>query len=73
MVNKVDSKTLGHKNSIPLEPYIKWVKSRAQNLMMPYEDILHIIVEPIAEGDVPYIIPHPDMLTTLGELQRSWI
>ena len=25
MVNKVDSKTLGHKNSIPLEPYLKWV------------------------------------------------
>ena len=25
MVNKVDSKTLGHKNSIPMEPYLKWV------------------------------------------------
>ena len=25
MLNKVDSKTLGHKNSIPLEPYLKWV------------------------------------------------
>ena len=25
MVNKVDSETLGHKNSIPLEPYLKWV------------------------------------------------
>ena len=22
MVNKIDSKTLGHKNSIPLEPYL---------------------------------------------------
>ena len=28
MVNKVDSKTLGHKNSIPLEPYLKWVRDR---------------------------------------------
>ena len=25
MLNKVDSKTLGNKNSIPLEPYLKWV------------------------------------------------
>ena len=25
MVNRVDSKTLGHKNSIPLEPYLRWV------------------------------------------------
>ena len=25
MVNKVDKKNLGHNNSIPLEPYIKWV------------------------------------------------
>ena len=29
MVNKVDSKTLGHNNSIPLEPYLKWVRARA--------------------------------------------
>ena len=25
MVNNLDSKTLGHKNSIPLEPYLRWV------------------------------------------------
>ncbi|CAI8585698.1 unnamed protein product [Vicia faba] len=29
MVNKVDSKILGHKNSIPLDPYLKWVRARA--------------------------------------------
>ena len=29
MPKKVDSKTLGHKNSIPLEPYLKWVRTRA--------------------------------------------
>ena len=29
MLNKVDSKTLGHKNSIPLESYLKWVRTRA--------------------------------------------
>ena len=73
MVNKVDRKTLGHKNSIPLEPYLKWVRDSAQNLMMPYEAILPIIMEPIFDGDVPYTILHPDMPTTLKELQRSWI
>ena len=56
MVNKVDSKTLGHNNSIPLEPYLKWLRDRAQNLMMPYEAILPIIMEPISEGGVPYTI-----------------
>ena len=70
-MNKVDSKTLGHKNSITLEPYLKWVRACAQNLMMPYEAILPIIMEPITEGDVPYTILHPDMPTTLEELQRS--
>ena len=53
MGKKVDGKTLGHKNSIPLEPYLKWVRAHAQNLMMPYEAILPIIMEPIVEGDVP--------------------
>ena len=73
MVNKVDSKTLGHKNSIPLEPYLNWVQARAQNLMMPYESILPIIMEPIVEGDVPCTNFHLDMPTTLEELQRYWI
>ena len=41
--------------------------------MMPAEAILPIIMESIAEGNVPYIILHPDMPTTLEELQRSWI
>ena len=70
MVKKVDSKTLGHKNSIPLEPYLNWVQARAQNLMMPYLAILPIIVEPIVKGDIPYTILHPDMPTSLEELQR---
>ena len=68
MVNKVDSKTLGHKNSIPLDPYTKWVRVRAQKLMMSYPTILPIIVEPITEGDVPYTVLHPDMPTDLEEL-----
>ena len=39
MLNKVDSKTLGHKNSISLKPYLKWVRTRAQSLLMPYPSI----------------------------------
>ena len=73
MVNEVDSNNLGHKNSIPLDPYLKWVRACAQNLMMPYPTILPIIVEPIAEGDIPYMILHPNMPIDLKELQISWI
>ena len=73
MVNKVDSKTLGHKNSIPLEPYLKWVRNHAQSLVMPDPTIRPIIMEPVAEGDTPYTILHPDMPTDFKELQRSWI
>ena len=73
MLNKVDSKTLGHKNSIPLEPYLKWVRTRGQILMMPYPSILPVIVEPVMEGDVPYTILHPDMPTSLEDLQRDWL
>ena len=73
MLNKIDSKTLGHKNSIPLEPYLKWVRARAQSRMMPYPSILPVIIEPVMEGDVPYTILHPDMPTSLEDLQRDWI
>ena len=73
MLNKVDSKTLGHKNSIPLEPYLKWVRTRTQSLMMPYPYILPVIKEPVMEGEVPYTLLHPDMPTSLEDLQRSWI
>ena len=71
MVRKFDSKNLGHKNSIPLEPYLKWVQARAQSLIMSYSSILPIVVEPVAEGDVPHTILHPNMPTNLKELQRS--
>ena len=65
MVNKVDSRTLGHKNSIPLEPYLRWVRARAQSLLMAYPSILPVIIEPVIEGDVPYTVLHPDMATSL--------
>ena len=73
MVNKVDSRTLGHKISIPLEPYLSWVWACAQSLTMPYPSILPIIIEPVVEGDVPYTIFHPNMPTSLKYLQRDWI
>ena len=73
MLDKVDSKTLGHKNSIPLEPYLKWVRAHSQSLIMPYLSILRVIIKPVMEGDVPYIILHPDMPTYLADLQRYWI
>ena len=71
MVNKVDRKNLGHKNSIPLEPYLKWLRAHVQNLMMPYVAILPIIVEPITDRDIPYTMLHPAMPTNLEELQSS--
>ena len=73
MVRRVDSKTFVHKNCIPLEPYLKWLRARAQSLMMPYPTIIPIVVEPIVEGDIPFTILHPDVPTDLEELQRSWI
>ena len=73
MPNKVDNQTLGHKNSIPLEPYLRWVRIRAQSLMMPYPSILPVIIEPVKEGEVLYTLLHPDMPTSHEDLQRSWI
>ena len=73
MVNKVDSKTLGHKNSIPLEPYLRWVRALAQKLVMPYPSILPVIMEHVAEGDVPYMVLHPNMPTSFEDLQKGWI
>ena len=73
MVNKVDSKTLGRKYSIPLEPYLKWVRARAQSHKMPYEAILPVIMEPVVEGDIPHTILYPDMPTSLEDMQNTWI
>ena len=69
----MDSKTSGQKNSIPLEPYLKWVRARAQKLVMHYPSILPVIMEPVVERDVPYTILHPDMPTSLEDLKNGWI
>ena len=73
MVKKTDTKTLGHQNSIPWEPYLKWVRARAQNLMMPFVPVLPVIMEPVAIGDEPYTVLHPNMPTDFEDLKRSWI
>ncbi|MEM5332335.1 hypothetical protein VSR34_38570, partial [Paraburkholderia sp. JHI2823] len=56
-----------------LETYLKWVRTCAQSLMMPYPSILPVIIEPVKEGEVPYTILHPDMPTSWEEMQKSWI
>ena len=73
MASRIDSKTLGHRNSIPLEPYLKWVRARSQKLVMPYPHVLPVIKEPVKEGEVPYTILYPDMPTSWEEMQKSWI
>ena len=73
MVNKVDSTTLGHKSSIPLEPYLRLVRARAQIFAMPFPSILPVIMEPLVEGDVQYTVLHPNMPTSLEDLQKDWI
>ena len=73
MVNRYGAKALGPKASIPMEPYLQWVRARAHKLMMPYMAVLPVIVEPTTEGGIPYTVLYPYMPTDLGELQRSWI
>ena len=40
---------------------------------MPYPSILPVIMEPMVEGDVPYTFLHPNMPTSLEDLQRNWV
>ena len=73
MVNRSDPKELGPKTSLPMQPYLQWVRARAQKLMMPYEAVLPVIVEPTIEEGIPYTVLYRYMPTDLEELQRSWI
>src|SRR4051812_24581758 len=72
-VYRIESKTLGQWNSIPMEPYLIWVRTHAQKLLMPYPAILPMTIEPEVEGYEPQVILHPDMPTDLEELQKSWV
>ncbi|KAI5425319.1 hypothetical protein KIW84_031207 [Lathyrus oleraceus] len=49
----VKRSTLGQKNSIPVEPYLRWVRARARELVMPYLAVEPLIVEPEVEGGTP--------------------
>ena len=40
---------------------------------MPYPSILPVIMEHMVEGDVSYIVLHPDIPTSLEDLQKGWI
>src|SRR3954466_6031279 len=72
-VYRVDSKSWGQKNSLPSEPYLRWVRTRAQRFVMPYPYVRPVIVEPECEEKVPLVVLHPDMPTDLEELQKSWV
>ena len=54
-----------------MEPYLKWVRACAQNLMIPYRYVLPVIIEPVIEGDISRTTLHLDMPTDLEELQKS--
>ena len=56
-----------------MEPYLQWVRARAQQLMMPYVAVLPRIMEPTTEEDIPYTVLYHYMPTDLGELHKSWI
>ena len=73
MVNRSGTRALPPKTSISMEPYLQWVRARAQKLMMPYVAILPVIVEPTTDEGIPYTVLYPYMPTDLGELQRPWI
>ena len=72
-VHRSDPHELGAKTSLPMEPYLRWVRIRAQKLGMPYEVVLPVIVEVADEEGVPPTILHPYMPTDIGALKRSWM
>ena len=68
MVNRSGASALGPKTSIPMEPYLQWVRAHAQQLMMPYVAVFPVIVEPTTEEGIPYTVLYPYIPTNLGEL-----
>ncbi|KAI5429188.1 hypothetical protein KIW84_033976 [Lathyrus oleraceus] len=68
----VKRSNLGKKNSIPMEPYLRWVRARARELVMPYLAVGLLIVESEVEGGTSQTIPYPDRPTDVEELKRSW-
>ena len=58
------------KTSLPMDPYLRWVRIHAQKLGMPYEVVLPIIVEVADEEGVPPTILHPYMPTDIGGIEE---
>ena len=56
-----------------MKPYLRWVRTCAQKLGMPYEVVLPVIVESPDEEGVPPTILNPYMPTDIGALKRSWM
>ena len=72
-VHRSDPHELGMKTSLPMEPYLRWVRIRAPKLGMPYEAVLPVIVENANEEGVSPTVLHPYMPTDIGALKRLWI
>ena len=54
-----DPHELGAKTSLPMEPYLQWVRAHAQKLGMPYEAVLPVIVKNADGEGVPPTVLHP--------------
>ena len=72
-VHRSDPYELGPTTSLPMEPYLRWVRIPAQKLGMPYEVVWPIIVEVSNEEGVLPTILHPYIPTEIGALKRSWM
>ena len=72
-VHQSDPHELGPKTSLPMEPYLRWVRIRAQKLGMPYEAVRPVTLEVANEEGVLPTILHPYMPTDIGALKRSWM
>ena len=70
-VHRSDPHELGAKTSLSMEPYLRWVRIRAQKLGMLYEAVLPIIVEVADEEGVPPTILHTYMPTDIGRKCRK--
>ena len=51
-IHKAYPHELGPKTSLPMEPYCKWVRIRAQRLGMPYEAVRPLILETPDEDEI---------------------
>ena len=72
-VHRSDPHEMGPKTSLPMEPYLRWVRIRAHKLGMPYEVVRPVTLEVANEEGILPTILHPYMPTDIGALKRSWM